>query len=540
MIGLMTGLAPITGLLMDRAGRCLPVVFAIGGFLISGGLLLASISESLVVTAFTFSMAGLGLSLCGPNSATIVQSWFDKRRGIATGLAMAGSGIGNFVLPPILEALVQHYGLGVKGAGWRETLRIEAAIIGAIVIPASMFLRRPKTDRKQPSEPSKVPGGGGGGGGGGDGGDGGGGGGSNGGSGGTRRQQRRPQPPVCSLLRTRAMASLLAFKFIGAFGYANPFIHIAAFARDQGIEPTQATLVLAMLGVGSVVGRVLLGLTADRFKRHRVLQISIGVMGVACFGWPWARDLASVCVFAFIYGFNAGGFVSLPPTITADLFGARYPKLIGLLVGFSFCADTCGCLLGPPIFGWIYDAGYTDYIFSAFLTGSFLVAGSLCLFAFPPKAVHEAQLDRLEARVKRRTAGAAAAEAEMTATAPAAGGGGSGAADAGSGGAGGGGGSSAESKEKAQGGDGHQDAVVEAGDAVARPGGAQAPVIEDQDDRGQSATAVVVATADDDDAATTVTAGISPSSVQIEEPVLETNDTGGAVVLAVADSELQV
>ena len=40
---------------------------------------------------------GLSLSLITINAVSVVQPWFTTKRGIATGLAMAGSGLGNFV-----------------------------------------------------------------------------------------------------------------------------------------------------------------------------------------------------------------------------------------------------------------------------------------------------------------------------------------------------------------------------------------------------------------------------------------------------------
>ena len=74
MIGLMLFFAPLTGLLLDRPGS-LPTVltFAGGGVVIGLSLLAASYAESFAVAAVCFAFAGLGLSCCGPHSATIVQ-----------------------------------------------------------------------------------------------------------------------------------------------------------------------------------------------------------------------------------------------------------------------------------------------------------------------------------------------------------------------------------------------------------------------------------------------------------------------------------
>ena len=54
--------------------------------------------------------------------------------------------------------------------------------------------------------------------------------------------------PLFSLFTTRAFQCLFWFKLIGAFGYANPFIHIKAFAVDKGFSASDSTIPLAILG----------------------------------------------------------------------------------------------------------------------------------------------------------------------------------------------------------------------------------------------------------------------------------------------------
>ena len=133
-----------------------------------------------------------------------------------------------------------------------------------------------------------------------------------------------------------------------------------------------------------------------------VLQISIAVMGFSCLSWPYCDSVAALSVFAFVYGFNAGGFVSLPPSIIADLFSHRYPHHFATLVGLNFAADTVGSLLGAPIFGWLYDAGHTSYEVGSFMTGGFLLCGTACLCCSPSHVQHEKTLDRLDAEYGAR------------------------------------------------------------------------------------------------------------------------------------------
>ena len=58
-----------------------------------------------------FKFSGVGGSLSYAPAIVLVNRYFNKRRGIATGIATAGSGIGAFVFPPIFSWLIYNYGL---------------------------------------------------------------------------------------------------------------------------------------------------------------------------------------------------------------------------------------------------------------------------------------------------------------------------------------------------------------------------------------------------------------------------------------------
>ena len=58
-------------------------------------------------------MSGLGLGLLYMSAKAIVNEWFDKRLGLATGLANAGSGVGQLALAPLLVLALDHLGLSV-------------------------------------------------------------------------------------------------------------------------------------------------------------------------------------------------------------------------------------------------------------------------------------------------------------------------------------------------------------------------------------------------------------------------------------------
>ena len=55
-------------------------------------------------------IGGLGLGAMYLPSVVIVSQYFEKRRGLATGLAGCGSGVGSMVLPPLINWALSLHG----------------------------------------------------------------------------------------------------------------------------------------------------------------------------------------------------------------------------------------------------------------------------------------------------------------------------------------------------------------------------------------------------------------------------------------------
>lgn len=67
-------------------------------------------------------LSGIGFGLMYLPSIVMVGYYFDKKRSLATGIAVCGSSTGIFVLAPIASALVDAY-------GWKGTNIVLAGII---------------------------------------------------------------------------------------------------------------------------------------------------------------------------------------------------------------------------------------------------------------------------------------------------------------------------------------------------------------------------------------------------------------------------
>jgi MFS family permease len=110
-LALATLLGAASGTLADRTGAR-PLVL-LGGLLAGGGLLLASRADTLWHLYVTYELGlGLGIGFVLVPATETVQHWFVRRRGFASGLAVAGIGAGNLAFPPLAAAL-----LGMIGGG---------------------------------------------------------------------------------------------------------------------------------------------------------------------------------------------------------------------------------------------------------------------------------------------------------------------------------------------------------------------------------------------------------------------------------------
>lgn len=137
---------PIASYLTDRYG-CRKVTI-VGSITASIGFLLSAMSTSMEMLFVTFGViAGVGLSLCYVAAVVIVAYYFDKRRSLATGISVCGSGIGTFIFPPIIQYLISEY-------GWRGCTVLLAGIFlnmcvcGALMRDLEWTTHRAKQKRK--------------------------------------------------------------------------------------------------------------------------------------------------------------------------------------------------------------------------------------------------------------------------------------------------------------------------------------------------------------------------------------------------------
>ncbi|WP_321925698.1 MFS transporter [Burkholderia sp. BCC1998] len=340
------GFGIVSGPLADRFGsRRLAVT---GMLLTAAGLAAAGAAHTLLQVYVAYGLGvGLGVGCAYVPAVGAVQRWFVRRRGFASGLAVAGIGVGTLVMPPLASALIAH-------VGWRGAYFTLAALAVAIGAGMSLLIENdprgrgllPDGEAVHPAAGGGLPEAG-------------------GHTAGTAdsvnaadRARAAASAPTGATLReavtSRPFASLYAACLVCSFGVFVPFVHLVPYALDHGVASSTAVLLLGAIGVGSTAGRFFLGGLADRFGRRASLLAMFAGMAVALVAWAGAGSVATLAAFALVFGVFYGGWVAVLPAVVMDYFGGRN---VSAIIGVLYTSIAFGTLIGPAAAGFIYDAG---------------------------------------------------------------------------------------------------------------------------------------------------------------------------------------
>ncbi|XP_032818969.1 monocarboxylate transporter 12-like [Petromyzon marinus] len=371
--------APIGSLLSSHFG-CRATVMA-GGLFSSAGFIMASFATSIeMLYVFLGVFAGFGFSLCYSPSIVMVTKYFRRRRALATGLAMSGSGVGTFLLAPLVQYLLDVF-------SWRGALLLLGAFVSNLCVCGALL--RP-IHLQAELEPSV----------------------GNGNNG----TDARAVPPVfrtdpgmeawtvamagppdrgCSagagacargawgrlvnaagklrrnygFVVQREFVVFWASVMLMAYGCSTPFVYLVPYAQSHGVPPGMAALLLSVLGIVDIAGNISYGWLTDRpsVRKHRGLfyMVAVGLEGVWSLLLPLMASFPLLMVYAVLYGYFDGAYVTLISVVTADLVG---PVHVSSAVGLVFFMHAVPYLIAPPVAGWLVDITGT-------YTAAFLVSG---------------------------------------------------------------------------------------------------------------------------------------------------------------------
>lgn len=336
------------GWALDRFGP--KKVFLFMGVCTGLGLLLTGQVSDLWQIFFTYSLLlAMGTSAIYVTVMSTVSRWFEKRRGLALGIASIGAGMGPLVVAPFATYLISDF-------DWRGAFTILGVIALAMVIPLSLLLKR------DPQEIGLLP----------DGAD-------------LSASGTAYQRPVVSTdylspwqaLRTRSFWLLLCIFLLYAIYMFIILTHLVPHVTDLGFSAAEAATVLSVAGGSTIIGRVLLGIASDRLGKKKTVMLGALIHIIALLCLLWARELWTFYIFALMFGLGWGGMGPATAALIGDTFGlVRLGAILGLIdVGFNV-----GAAIGPVVGGLIYDLRQSYFL--SFLLGVGLILVTMVLIPF--------------------------------------------------------------------------------------------------------------------------------------------------------------
>jgi MFS family permease len=114
------------------------------------------------------------------------------------------------------------------------------------------------------------------------------------------------QKPDLSVAKKPMLLVLGAALFMNYLGLFTPNFYVTSYTISLALDPSMAFYMLAIMNGSSLFGRVIPGILADKYGAFNVMILSAGTSGVVCMCWTKAQSIASIGVWAAVYGFTSG------------------------------------------------------------------------------------------------------------------------------------------------------------------------------------------------------------------------------------------
>ena len=336
------------GALSDRFGT--RAVVLSGGVLLGTGLVVASQAGTLGQFQLFFGvLVGLAAgSFYAPLTSTTTK-WFVQNRSLAVALVSAGLGLGSATIGPLARWLITSY-------DWRIAMLAIGNLAWLVIIPAAFLVREPPAPL-----PGAAPV-------------------ATGGFGGR-------EFTAAQAFRTPQFVAIALTHFACCAAHSGPIFHMVTNAMDHGITAMAAATVFSVAGVGSLTGKVICGLVADRIGAKTMLLVGLALQAISISLYTVTGGLAGFYALALMFGFAYGGVMPLYAIVVREYFGA---KIMGTTFGAVGFVATLGMAMGPLAGGWLYDS-FGSYFW--LYMGSFgigLGAVAIAITFRPPRPVMSA------------------------------------------------------------------------------------------------------------------------------------------------------
>ncbi len=292
-------------------------------------------------TFFVIGLVGNGTAYIGYSRA--ISTWFNRRRGFALSIMLAGTGLGAVLLPVLVQAVITHW-------GWRVAYLTLGLLAFAVGFPLTALFIRERPIAQQHRDVSTELG-----------------------------------ESVPRAVATPAFWILAATVCLYAFSVNGTIAHLSALLTDRGVSAVGAAWSVSIIGATGLIGRLLTGLFLDRFFGPRISQIMllITVLGIGLLSV--ASSLTAGLIAAALIGFSMGSEGDITPYLLGRYFGL---KRFSTLYALTWTTYAIGAAIGPILVGRIFDVMGSYRPITIQLLALPALIPCLLMFALPRYQVH--------------------------------------------------------------------------------------------------------------------------------------------------------
>jgi len=359
-LSLQSAVAALAGPWVGKlvAERSIRVLMLTGAGLLLVGFLAMGQARSVWHLYLCFGLVlGFAMALAGPiPTNTLIANWFDRRRGMAFGIAGFGISLAGTVVIPVTSWMLLEY-------DWRVAVSSFGIAAFAMLAPLTLVFAV-----KRPEDRGLLP--------------------DNAQPGAKAANDAFADDPAgasnwnfLDAARDRRIWHLVAIIGTSFLGIGGVLLALHSHMTDLGLSSMQAASVMAVLTLMAAVAKPIFGITADHINKRLALAISLCFQIVGLSLIVTLDSQLGLTLAAVVFGLGYGAVSPLWSVLIAAMFGrAAFARILGVMAPLT----TPFMLAGMPFTTWFYET--TGSYLPAFgvLIGGFVVSlGALSLLRLP-------------------------------------------------------------------------------------------------------------------------------------------------------------
>ena len=345
LLGCMSSLG---GLWLNRRGP--RIVAIIASLLWGGGVFLSSFSaHKLWLLYLGYGViGGIGLGLGYIVPIAVLVKWFPDRRGLITGIAVAGFGAGSLIAAPVAGKLVQSVGV-------MSTFSWLGVAYGAVALISALFMQNPPEGwHPEGWRPTAA-----------------------------QSSQRSDRDFTLSeALRTPQWWALCGLMSINTIAGLSVLSQAAPIFQEMGkVSAVTAATLVGVISIGNGIGRILWSWISDVTSRRSAFFAMYLIQVILFLSYRYIPNPVLLTVVTFVIVMCYGGAYGITPAFAADYFGPRH---VGPIFGSMMLPWAFPAAFGPLLFAWMRETtgGYTQAFY--LIAGVLAVAMILPVIVSPP------------------------------------------------------------------------------------------------------------------------------------------------------------